>query len=801
MVTNFINPYNFVSTSKAETRLEYRSHTLTKDAEGLPLLSGEIVCELTNKTPMLVGGKREEGPKDHKDHKEVSFFCLKDDRVPMVPASTLKGVIRGVYEAVTNSCFVFANKNAYEGKRTTESSCDVEVGIVEYLPQANIPGRLRIADRYLALPDVVRGAGFDPDDKNLFFTTHNVFCESFIMPGTEGKVPIMRIRQMSKSPQGNCKTEAYLHITGKIPTPPLKIDNDTIENYGGKKAIGQEVSYRCQMDKKNGGNFVVKELFSGNNNIFSGKLAQVINGKWVVERGKKHVVAIPRDPKETIELGREEYDRYLNVQRHGARAKNNRLELKPGDVVFFRKGDRGAEKLTRASLGRESFDRSILDLMSDAEQPCDHVNRDKPHEQWRVCPACQMFGLVEDRASASSGGGHGYAAAGRVRFTHARPENWDERKRDDWFSPLTPLQILSSPKPGCTPFYLRGQYNGQSSPALCKDGKVPFGYETRARLRGRKFYVSQPETTARSCSRTDGAADNQNMSARLMQPGKRFSFKVQFDGITQAELGALLYALELDGAWHGVGAGKPLGMGGCLVEIKKLLLHTDQWQASLDPDKRKKDETEKRGHFIDAFKALRANQEGEDFENIPAIRELKALRSPSPRTLPVMYPKKMHEYNERGRQVRQPIGYKWFMDHATLDTKRKGWEPQYLPLAQKMESVPLYADLDGRGGGPARMDERRRPERGENRGNGPRQAEPPAKESLGSGREVECVALEKMTKKGKRLFQIVGGDEKGIGCLINEDAVSDPAMLQPGARLKLKIKSFSPGNIQFEVCK
>ncbi len=835
MATEFANPYNFVSTSDSDTRARHRPLSDVKDANG-DLLSGEVSCVLENKTPMLVGGKRRDGQGGQnrqdrqdrqKDHKIVEFFQLDHEKAPMVPASTLKGVMRSAYEALTNSCMLFHNPNDFEGKRTTESSYDVEVGIVEYLPQAGHPGRIRLADRYLALPDVVEAAGFFVTDRRrmeeLEFTTHQVWCDVFTVENTEDTaVPIRRVRQMSTKKNGACNTEARLHITGAIPTPDLPVSREALEEYAGTPQEGQTVSYRCKMGDRG---FVVDALFAGNNKVFSGTLDRDRKGNWVVRRTKKHVVAVPRDAANTIELSKDEYDRYLHVQRHGQREKKHRLDLRPGDVVFFRVGEGGAVRLTRASLGRESFEKSVSGLMTKAEQPCTHVNKDKAnHDDWELCPACQLFGTVEDRKSAGRRTNQAYAAAGRVRFTHARPLDWSENLRREWFSEETPLQILSSPKPSCTPFYLRAATLGNTQ--LWDDGELPFEYDDRARLRGRKFYLNNPAAGLDSFRREGNVKDNQNVSARLLNPNRRFAFTVQFEGLTPQELGGLLYTLSLEGCLHGVGAGKPLGMGACAVTVERLRLHGAEWHRTLDLARRWREEAPE--GFVNDFKKLRASQEKvDDFEAIPAVRDLKAIRGLRANGTPlIMYPKKYHEYKERGQEVRKPVGFKWFMDHATLNLSARGRAPQFLPLPEDIARKPLktalrYEELQEllpersgggqRGGqyggqrGPGGYPDRHAPQGPPRGGRGPagrddrRQDSPPALPAKRTGKTVDCVALDEITKKGKRVFMIVGGDpSKDKGCLLDEGAIGDPSLLEPGARLRLMIHSDSPGGIQFK---
>lgn len=96
--STFINPYQFVPLGdgpvRNRTRREYTGN-----------LSGKIHCSLTIKTPLAISdASREE--KDEKEHKTYPFlrFYHDDKEPPMIPGSELRGMVRSVYEAATNSC-------------------------------------------------------------------------------------------------------------------------------------------------------------------------------------------------------------------------------------------------------------------------------------------------------------------------------------------------------------------------------------------------------------------------------------------------------------------------------------------------------------------------------------------------------------------------------------------------------------------------------------------------------------------------------------------------------------------------
>lgn len=136
--------------------------------------------------------------------------------------------------------------------------------------------------------------------------------------------------------------------------------------------------------------------------------------------------------------------------------------------------------------------------------------------------------------------------------------------------PLVP-QILSSPKPTSFQNYLV-----QTSPF--KERLHHYDPQegcTTTTIRGSKRYWHAGNPDCRALETADignepNEASKQNTQMRPVKAGVRFAFRVYFDNLTDIELGALCWALvpgrtnEADEAimyCHSLGMGKPLGMG------------------------------------------------------------------------------------------------------------------------------------------------------------------------------------------------------------------------------------------------
>jgi len=174
--------------------------------------------------------------------------------------------------------------------------------------------------------------------------------------------------------------------------------------------------------------------------------------------------------------------------------------------------------------------RSVAETMA---QACSPLGGTKCRRADNLCICCRVFGWLDG----------GNAHTGRVHISDALPQgsNWREQGTTyiEW-------QALSSPKPNRHPHFYPSE--------------------------GRKFYYhhhydpSRPEQKITQQPRTpQGDKNDQIFVAKANQT---FSFEVDFTDLTGAELGLLLYALQLkDGWYHKFGKAKPLGFGTVKIAI------------------------------------------------------------------------------------------------------------------------------------------------------------------------------------------------------------------------------------------
>ena len=111
MSDTFVNPYNFISLPKDDDedvkkfRKEYAEGVSEKKS-----LTGKLVCHLIPRTEIIIPdhekkGKRKEydtKKKKEVDYDEYPFMTISEQ--PMIPGSSIRGMIRSIYEILTYSC-------------------------------------------------------------------------------------------------------------------------------------------------------------------------------------------------------------------------------------------------------------------------------------------------------------------------------------------------------------------------------------------------------------------------------------------------------------------------------------------------------------------------------------------------------------------------------------------------------------------------------------------------------------------------------------------------------------------------
>ena len=710
----FLNPYNFI-------RPIYRKrepHHVLGNCPPPPHdryvgRTGRITCKLTVETPLFVTDShaveiRKIEQKDEsgkgmgimKDHPVYRFFRSKEK--PTIPASTLRGTIRSIFEASTNSCF----SSFTEKKLSYHYSTGENTGKAPWL----VPARVE---------------------------THGDKCYLRLLPGASNLQIIPDdLDQLKKGPRGE-QYAAWLYRYWPIkPSGSLtKTDriNRQTRNFQSTRRKGGEVSVnglghgdevfalieRRQHAHPHIRYWDVLEVESAQTTqaelelkrrITDSRNQKVVRG-WLCLNNKnietKHserlfyalcdprnhtVVELPEEVQKAYELLIEDYQerhsKIVNKLKADAKSPEKSYNNKPALSRFIfstldRKVQTGTlvyamlsgsidkpivDFIVPVSVPRVGYERSIADLL-DPTNESSHLHRCTQYEE--LCPACRTFGWVHDAPEKDV---EITAFASRIRFSQA------EFDKDDLQQGERTLAILSSPKPTTTLFYLK------KSQSTLPDGGTDYD-SSNAHLRGRKLYRHHYKLYWEEATRSSEDGSDQNRTIREFMPkGKSAEFTVEFHNLADEELGALLWSLELDeGMFHRVGYGKPLGFGSVNIEIIKLqLLHpTSRYSSNLQDGW--DDVTAQCSKLVQAFKDefSRLYGNGNAFDAMDNVCDLHALLSaPTNPDIPIHYPRSYPDPQASDEN------FTWF-----LGNKNKRHQP--LPFASDDRDGFEYWDRNG----------------------------------------------------------------------------------------------------------
>jgi len=233
-----------------------------------------------------------------------------------------------------------------------------------------------------------------------------------------------------------------------------------------------------------------------------------------------------------------------------------------------------------------------------------------------------IFGYVSDKGFKPTEK-RPVAYSGRVSFTSATWVNGEVSYEKEI------IRILGAPKPTTFQHYLEQQPDGVNTPK----SKLRH-YGNGEKIRGYKLYWRKGVRLNDLDVRIDDK-DRPNVDVHLkpLREGLQFNFRVYFENLTNAELGALAWALSLDDTpdgnrHHMLGMAKPYGLG--VVKLTVTALHISQrkqrYKKLFEDDGQwyipKKDETTNLSEYITAFKTALKSTGIENFDEHERIQAL-----------------------------------------------------------------------------------------------------------------------------------------------------------------------------------
>lgn len=562
-LSDFINPYIFLPIDEEKP---------DRNRNDIGSLSGVIECSLDVKSDVFIPNtgknfkyikKQEENKKDKiGDHHFSEFFSYEDlskkeenvpydaPKFPRIPGSELRGVIRNIYEQLTNSCFSVIDKQNLTNMRT---STPKEAGLWD-------------------------------------MATNTVYQAERVMLNTRGK-----------SNRGvKIKTDTYnsgdrIYIKKSKDTYKTNKGIDTkfyiADNISATEKVGYIEGYVLigeDFPKKHHDSVLIKTQHT----VFS------MDGKDLsrFENVLKKYNGIQEHQPLTKGCG--QYKSYINYYLDCKKRKSGIIPIFYSEVTDI-SGKLKVHYVAPAMITREYFSHTVSEILKkNAEhQPCDGS------KGW--CPACQLFGMIDQNQNREDTTNKLKALASRLRFTDS------DVIKDAEFTKPRILPILGSPRISSPEFYLKkpkGKANFWNYDYYTDDtGKKLY----EPILKGRKVYwLGKSKATdvgiTEAIYNKDGelrVSDNvpnlkQRTAVRSLKNGNT-TFKVFFEDLTQEELDCLLFCLQLKEfgtndsrkIYHRIGRGKPYGMGAVEIKVDKLKLYTyelveDKIERSLDEKER-----------------------------------------------------------------------------------------------------------------------------------------------------------------------------------------------------------------------
>lgn len=110
-----VMPYNFVSLGKGKARVA------PHDPHAKENLEGRMTCLLTVRTPLFIpntsGGQKQRVFYSYEDLAQKKEWQLQAPEEPIIPGSSIRGMLRAAYEAASNSCMGVLKKGNNDASR------------------------------------------------------------------------------------------------------------------------------------------------------------------------------------------------------------------------------------------------------------------------------------------------------------------------------------------------------------------------------------------------------------------------------------------------------------------------------------------------------------------------------------------------------------------------------------------------------------------------------------------------------------------------------------------------------------
>lgn len=620
-------PYNFIPlpdvvVKAVESTEDLPNHDRYVDGR----CTGHFEVTLTTKTPLYIRGglstkrlndkttseyeqaEAEKSGKSSQDFRQAmknkpGFFNTYNPDQPIIPGSSLRGMLRNLVEIITYSKMQWVTEKRLFFRTVDGSSIGkyYNMRMVEELGRTQIAGKPN-APVYSSR---VRGGWLHQRTDGSYYIEECVIgrieisdvlaalglsdrSELYELDGKGLKSP-----DDKKNPNQTPKW-AYQYQT-------ITVDLDVVEqdyffpkktNRDGRM-IHPDFYLRFQRAEKTAAaaSTTSKKRRSGQL-VLSGHVGSKHMASIFFKKQNPHFFDVPNDPNESDQNKRlidrfHDEDQLTSWQQKAFpkdkplgtnRGRDGFLEM--GTPVFFLEENGQVVFLGRAQMFRLPYQQRPLDLIPPSLRHPDTIDFSEA-----------MFGFVRTQDELKQmnpqpkQGSKGRAYAGRVfvgdgRYQPNQGSPWMSDAPDGIIEP----HILATPKPTSFQLYLTQETPNDRKALHHYDSNANAGQQVTT-LRGFKLYWAQGKKTADDLQAQPQPDKNSTQHTRMkpVASDKKFTFQVHFENLTAVELGALQWVLSVPNC-HRLGMGKPLGMG--VVQFDKPVLHlnsrSDRYKTLLD---------------------------------------------------------------------------------------------------------------------------------------------------------------------------------------------------------------------------
>ncbi|HBY97458.1 MAG TPA: TIGR03986 family CRISPR-associated RAMP protein [Chloroflexi bacterium] len=584
----FLNPYNFVrylsepQVAPGDTDAQVLWRCPPPPHDRYVGLTGRITCTLETVTPLFIADSHDvkatpvAGRSDEQKHLSYRFFQYEGHDA--IPATSLRGMIRSLFELVTNAPFtVFDSDERLEYRLDPNEARHLKAGIVRSLPDGDEPGEIALCDSAKV------GAYYDNEALNILDDSWRCGDVAYAIIG-RSKNNLPKVEVLARDPatiaHAGTPVQGWLKITGR-----------TIDT----KKNEQIFYFKGDPDK-----------------------AKRVSFDQARQADYNTVLAAQRERKEDF------------------RSQVQTWTLTLGDLVYvdLEPDNKRVRHIALVKVARLRYRKAIGALL------CDHLKPSTQYEELDV--ASRLFGWVREAHRRGRRGGNldeKMAYAGRVRFSHATLT--EEGDKGVYDQPMT-LAILGEPKPTTSLFYLRkkeGEWSVEERTVT--NAAMTVGYDGNNLLRGRKIYRHhgralnrQEYERVRDEQTGELIRDHQNRTVHSVRvPGNQFQFTVDFHNLAPVELGALLWVLDLsqtEVVHLRLGYAKPLGFGSVKLIVEDVhLLDIQTRYQSLANTGWKRARVRQRGAWLLRFETAMERAYGKALRDLDNIQDLlNLLREP-----------------------------------------------------------------------------------------------------------------------------------------------------------------------------